>query len=186
MPRTSSPPTRVLLVENDQTIAVPLAQALNRAGFETTTVKTGAKAIATARRIPPDLVLIEGTLPRGDSRAIYHRLKRDSGAAVIVLADSIATADDDEALDGADDYVVKPVIDRVTIARIRAVLRRTRVVTGDAVIEHGPLLLDPIRRRASTGATCGSPARSSRCSSGSCATPARSSRASSCCATCGT
>jgi DNA-binding response OmpR family regulator len=148
MPRTGAP-IRVLLVENDARIAVPLARALTRAGFETTTVPSGAQAIETALRIPPDLVLIEGTLPRDDSRAIYHRLKRESGAAVIVLADSSATADRDDALDGADDYVVKPISDRVTIARIHAVLRRTRIDDGGTLVVHGPLLLNPVTQRAS-------------------------------------
>lgn len=139
----------MLLVESEPAIAVPLAQALTRAGFEITTVPDGAKAIASARRIPPDVVLIEGTLPHGDSRPIYHRLKRDCGAAVVVLADSDATADRDEALDGADDYLVKPISDRLTVARIRAVLRRTRIEGSDPVIEHGPLLLNPVIQRAS-------------------------------------
>lgn len=151
MPKTSAVPKRVLLVENDATIAVPLARALTRAGFETTTVPSGAQAIATARRRPPDVVLIEGTLPHVDSRAVYHRLKRDCGAAVVVLADSTTTADRDDALDGADDYVIKPISDRVTIARIRAVLRRTRIegTDADAVLSHGPLLLNPVTQQAS-------------------------------------
>jgi DNA-binding response OmpR family regulator len=147
MPKSGSP-TRVLLVENEQAIADSLARALTRAGFETTTVPTGAKAIACARRTPPDLVLIEGALPSGDSRAIYHRLRRDCGAAVVVLMDSVESADRDEALDGADDYVVKPVRDTEAIARIRAVLRRIRVQDSDATLVLGPLLLDPIAQRA--------------------------------------
>ncbi|HXE46199.1 MAG TPA: response regulator transcription factor, partial [Conexibacter sp.] len=143
----SASPTRVLLVEQDTTIAVGLARALTRAGFETITVPTGAQALATARRIAPDIVLIENTQP--NCRIVYHRLKRDCGAAVVVLADSDATADRDEALDGADDYVVKPISDRITIARIRAVLRRSQTAGSDAIVAHGPLLLNPITRRAS-------------------------------------
>lgn len=146
MPR-SSPPTRVLLVESEPTIAVPLARALTRAGFDTTTVPTGREAIATARKAPPDLVLIEGALPSGDSRAIYHQLQRQCGAAVVVLTDSVGAADRDDALDGADDYVVKPIHDREAIARVRAVLQRIRLEERDAVV-HGPLTLKPVSRRA--------------------------------------
>lgn len=148
MPKSSSP-TRVLLVESEPTIAVPLARALTRAGFETTTVPTGAKALATARRTPPDLVLIEGALPRGDSRTIYHQLQRECGAAIVVLMDSVSDADRDEALDGADDYVFKPIRDTEAIARVRAVLRRIRLEGRDATIVHGPLALNPVSRRAS-------------------------------------
>jgi DNA-binding response OmpR family regulator len=102
----SSPPTRVLLIESEPEIAARLSQALTRAGFETATVPTGAKAIETARRAPPDLVLIEGTLPGDDSRAIYHRLQRDCGAAVVVLMDSVETAD--RAGDGAAKAALTP------------------------------------------------------------------------------
>lgn len=127
---------------------MPLAQALERAGFDTTTVPTGREAIATAQQRPPDLVLIEGTLPGGNSRTIYRRLKRQCGAAVVVLMDSIGDADRDDALDGADDYVVKPIRDTEAIARIRAVLQRIRTEGRGAVIVHGPLTLNPVSRRA--------------------------------------
>lgn len=139
----------MLLVESEPSIAVPLARALTRAGFETTTVPTGAKALATARQTPPDLVLIEGTLPIGNSRRIYHRLQKECGAAVVVLMDSVSDADRDDALDGADDYVFKPIRDNEAITRVRAVLRRIRPEGDDATIVHGPLVLNPVARRAS-------------------------------------
>lgn len=147
MPKLGSA-TRVLLIENDSAIALPLARALAEAGFDTTTVPTGAEAIATAQRTPPDLVVIDRTLPSGDARRIYHQLQRDCGAAVVVLADSVGEADRDDALDGADDYVVKPIRELEAIRLVQAVLRRTRP-EGEVTVVHGPLQLDPASRRAS-------------------------------------
>ena len=116
-------PMRLLVVEDDPTIAEPLRTGLLREGFEVDLVDTGAGALAAAEC---DLVLLDLGLPDLDGRVVCRQLRERSNVPIIVV-----TARGDE-IDrvilfelGADDYVVKPFGFRELVARIRAVLRRT-------------------------------------------------------------
>lgn len=115
---------RLLLVEDEDAIAVPLVEGLEREGFDVTSVRTGGAAIQAAA--DADLVLLDLGLPDVDGADVCRTLRRTSDTPIIVL-----TARGDE-LDrvlllelGADDYVVKPFGFRELVARIRAVRRRT-------------------------------------------------------------
>ena len=135
---------RLLVVEDDQTIAEPLRTGLRREGFEVDLVGTGGEALAADES---DLVLLDLGLPDLDGRAVCRQLRERSAVPIIVV-----TARGDE-IDrvilfelGADDYVVKPFGFRELVARIRAVLRRTgdsqaRPQT-DVHIEVGLLQID--------------------------------------------
>jgi two-component system, OmpR family, response regulator RegX3 len=138
---------RLLVVEDDESIAEPLVEGLEREGFAVTLVATGAAALAAHGA---DLVLLDLGLPDLDGREVCRRLRALSGVPIIVL-----TARSDE-LDrvlllemGADDYVIKPFGFRELVARIRAVQRRTggaaRGGPADQVL--GPLVLARAARR---------------------------------------
>ncbi len=116
--------TRLLLVEDEDGIAVPLVEGLEREGFAVTAVRTGGAALQAAA--DADLVLLDLGLPDVDGADVCRSLRRTYDTPIIVL-----TARGDE-LDrvlllelGADDYVVKPFGFRELVARIRAVRRRT-------------------------------------------------------------
>ena len=116
---------RLLLVEDEDAIVVPLVEGLEREGFEVTSVRTGGAALRAAG--DADLVLLDLGLPDVDGADVCRTLRRSSDTPIIVL-----TARGDEfdrvlLLElGADDYVVKPFGFRELVARIRAVRRRTR------------------------------------------------------------
>ena len=138
---------RLLVVEDDDSIAVPLVEGLTREGFEVTRVASGAAALAAGAA---DLVLLDLGLPDLDGREVCRRLRARTGVAIIVV-----TARSDE-LDrvlllemGADDYVIKPFGFRELVARIRAVQRRVGTATPDAVGRQalGPLVIDRRARR---------------------------------------
>jgi DNA-binding response OmpR family regulator len=138
---------RLLVVEDDESIAEPLVEGLEREGFAVTVVTTGAAALEADGA---DLVLLDLGLPDLDGREVCRRLRARTGVPIIVV-----TARSDE-LDrvlllemGADDYVVKPFGFRELVARIRAVHRRTDggARGGPAHQELGPLVIDRAARR---------------------------------------
>ena len=116
--------TRVLLVEDEENIAAPLAEGLEREGFEVTAVRTGAAGLDAARNA--DIVLLDLGLPDVDGIDVCRNLRRTSQVPIIVLTARAAELDRVLLLElGADDYMVKPFGHRELVARIRAVRRRT-------------------------------------------------------------
>jgi two-component system, OmpR family, response regulator RegX3 len=118
--------TRILIVEDEASIAEPFAALLRREGFDTTIARTAADGLAAARSIDPDLVLLDLALPDGDGRDICRVLRAERDVPVIMVTARGTETDRIVGLElGADDYVVKPFSGAEVIARIRAVLRRT-------------------------------------------------------------
>ena len=122
---TSTGP-RILLVEDEASIAEPFARLLTREGFDTTVARTAREALEKAAATAPDLVLLDLMLPDGDGRDVARTLRAGSDVPVIMVTARGTETDRVVGLElGADDYVVKPFSAAEVIARIRAVLRRT-------------------------------------------------------------
>lgn len=140
----------VLLVEDEESIAEPFASALRRSGFATTVARTGAEALELARRLNPDVLLLDLALPDTDGRDICRRIRRDSDVPIIMVTASGTLTDRVVGLElGADDYVVKPFATSEVVARIRAVLRRGRAGPADhGELSMGDLRIDVAARRA--------------------------------------
>ncbi|HEY7381034.1 MAG TPA: response regulator transcription factor [Gaiella sp.] len=145
----------VLLVEDEESITVPLAEALAREGFDTTVAGTAGQALELAGRLQPDLVLLDIELPDGSGFDVCRALRRTSAVPVIMLTARADETDRVVGLEiGADDYVVKPFSARELAARIRAVLRRTAASApepADGVIAIGEVRLDPAARTVELG-----------------------------------
>ncbi len=141
----------ILLVDDEVGIAQPLASALEREGFSTTVVGTAAEALLAAKRLDPDLVLLDLGLPDGSGFDVCRELRSSSRTPVIMLTARGEEADRVAGLElGADDYVVKPFSAREVVARVRAVLRRTEAdqATESGQIEIGGIGLDQDRHIA--------------------------------------
>jgi two-component system, OmpR family, response regulator RegX3 len=137
---------RLLIVEDEDAIAEPLAEGLRREGFDVQRAATGAEALAAA---PVDLVLLDLRLPDIDGLDVCRALRERSGVPIIVVTARGEEADRVVGLElGADDYVVKPFGLRELIARIRAVTRRVRGGPDDRVVRVGDLEVDERARRA--------------------------------------
>jgi two-component system response regulator RegX3 len=130
--------TRILIVEDEASIAEPFAQLLRREGFETEIARTAAEALDRARDTEPDLILLDLALPDGDGRDVCRVLRAERDVPVIMVTARGTETDRIVGLElGADDYVVKPFSGAEVIARIRAVLRRTSRAT--AAPPSGPI-----------------------------------------------
>ena len=143
----------ILMVEDEESITVPLAEALEREGFDTQVSGTVREALELTERALPDLVLLDVMLPDGSGYDVCRRLRERSRVPIIMLTARGEETDRIVGLElGADDYVVKPFSAREVAARIRAVLRRAdadRSAGRDGPLEVGPVQLDPDRRSAS-------------------------------------
>jgi DNA-binding response OmpR family regulator len=151
MRRAGSPPstqvTAVLVVEDDDAIAIPLVEGLELEGFTTTRVRTGAEAVGAAEAA--DFVLLDLGLPDLDGGEVCRRIRTRSEVPIIVVTAREDEVDRVRLLEaGADDYVVKPFGFRELVARIRAVQRRTGRRAGETPRQHlGVLEIDRGARR---------------------------------------
>lgn len=118
---------RILIVEDDPKTAATLRLYLEHAGFEVSVAATGPEALRTQRASPSDLVLLDVMIPEVDGLAVCRALRKESDVATILVTARTTEGDRLEGLSaGADDYVTKPFSPREVVARVRAVLRRTR------------------------------------------------------------
>lgn len=140
---------RILIVEDDDAIAKPLAEGLRREGFEVTRVATGEEALEVSL---PDLVLLDLRLPGVDGTEVCRRLRARSDVPIIVVTAKGEEVDRVVLLElGADDYIVKPFGFRELLARVRAVMRRARPGSDRSRIRVGELEIDVRGRVASLG-----------------------------------
>jgi DNA-binding response OmpR family regulator len=144
--------TTILVVEDDPGIRTALSRGLRDRGHTVSVAETGLAALELVVKAGPDVVLLDLGLPDLDGLQVLAMLRGLGGTPVIVV-----TAQDDDAMvvkaldAGADDYVVKPFgLDQLD-ARMRAVLRRGAVPTGDPVIVVGDLEVDPGARTVRLG-----------------------------------
>ncbi|HUF48792.1 MAG TPA: response regulator transcription factor [Vicinamibacterales bacterium] len=147
---------RILVVEDDVRTADWLALYLERAGHAVTHAADGAAALRAAEIQPPDLVLLDVMLPGLDGFAVCRALRADSPVPIVVLTARTDEADRLRGFElGADDYVTKPFSPREVVARVEAVLRRTRGsgAEADEVLQVGPLELRPSALEVSAGGT---------------------------------
>ena len=150
----------IALVDDDRNILTTVSIGLQAEGFATRIYSDGEAALKSLLENPPDLAIFDIKMPRMDGLHLLQMLREKSSLPVIFLTSK--DEEPDEALGlalGADDYITKPFSQRLLIARIKAILRRTELVRAEpdeAVPEglpepivRGRLALDPARHRVS-------------------------------------
>ena len=137
---------RILVVEDDDGIAEPLVEGLEREGFEVERAATGAEALVAP---VPDLVILDLGLPDVDGYTVCQQLRSKSQVPILVVTARGAEVDRVVGLElGADDYIVKPFGFRELVARIRAVMRRVgESAAPEAAQVIGELTVDRRTRR---------------------------------------
>ncbi len=146
----------VLIVEDDTDIAELIAHYVGRAGYQTERLSSGADAVGHVRRTSPDLILLDVMLPGQSGADICRALRADPATAAIPVIMVTARGDEIDRVAGlelgADDDLTKPFSPQELVARVGALLRRTRrSATADSVLRIGPITLDAGRHRVRDG-----------------------------------
>jgi two-component system, OmpR family, response regulator ResD len=143
---------RVLVVDDEPIVRDVLSRYLSRQGFEVETAADGQAALDLFEATRPELIVLDLMLPGIDGLEVLRRIRSRNGAAVIMLTARGEETDRVVGLElGADDYVAKPFSPREVVARVRAVLRRTRdtpVPGGEEILRFGALEIDARTREA--------------------------------------
>lgn len=119
--------TKVLIIEDDSNIAQLLQLYLEKEGYDTCVASDGGKGVESFKEYEPDLVLLDIMLPVLDGWGVCRKIRETSQVPIIMITAKGETMDRVSGLEmGADDYIVKPFEMKEVMARIHAVLRRTK------------------------------------------------------------
>ena len=145
--------SRILLVEDDPRTLATVSLYLRHGGYDVVTAADGAAALEQAARTPPDLVVLDLMLPAVNGLEVCRTLRQRGSVPIIMLTARASEEDKLRGLEcGADDYVTKPFSPRELVARVGAVLRRSRptvriVRIGDVEIDRDARLVTRSGRR---------------------------------------
>ena len=136
--------SRILVVEDEETLSEAIAFLLSKEGFEVSVAATGPEAITEFDKNGADLILLDLMIPGLSGTEVCRQIRTKSAVPIIMLTAKDSEIDKVVGLEiGADDYVTKPYSSRELIARIRAVLRRGEL--SDISDSSGPLEVGPVR-----------------------------------------
>jgi len=137
---------KILIVDDEQDIVDAIAYQLKREGFRVNSAGDGKRALDLAQRELPDAIVLDLMLPELDGLAVCRILRaHDNTKHIPILMLTAKTQEADRVVGlelGADDYITKPFSVRELIARIKAVLRRTRSETPEEVLKSGAFQID--------------------------------------------
>ena len=137
----------ILVAEDDRDIADLIAHYFSRAGWRARLTETGDEALASVRRSPVDLVILDVMLPGLSGLEVCRALRADKTTAAIPIIMVTARAEESDRIIGleigADDYISKPFSPNELVARVRALMRRsTRTEPTGSTLTFGPLVMD--------------------------------------------
>jgi two-component system response regulator RegX3 len=140
---------RILIVEDEESLADSVRYNLEREGYTVTVASDGRRALERFRAELPSLVILDLMLPEVSGLDLCRAIRAESDVPIIMVTAKDSEADKVTGLElGADDYVTKPFSVRELVSRVRALLRRARMVAGGAtedLIAGGPVQMDVVR-----------------------------------------
>ncbi|MBN1261722.1 MAG: response regulator transcription factor [Anaerolineae bacterium] len=151
-------PDRILVVEDEVALRETLEYNLTRQGYRVTTAKDGPRALELARSEQPDLILLDVMLPGLDGFEVCRILRQETNIPILMLTAKVDEIDKVVGLEvGADDYLTKPFSMRELLARVKALLRRVRMLRQELAtaptpgapsqqLQHDDLVIDLERR----------------------------------------
>lgn len=142
----------ILIVEDEQKIAVLLKEYLEKAGYRASISGRGDQAVAQVRKSSPDLMLLDIMLPGLDGMAVCREVRKFSGIPIIMITAKAEEIDRLIGLEmGADDYICKPFSPREVVARVKAVLRRANPEPAGKNRVIGPISIHEASHQAKVG-----------------------------------
>ncbi|EDM74870.1 two component transcriptional regulator, winged helix family protein [Plesiocystis pacifica SIR-1] len=140
-------PERILIAEDDVRLAQLMREAFVRRGYEALLLHGGGEVVPAVWRLRPDLLVLDLMLPGADGFEILRHLRPRWTGPILILTARDGDFDQVSGLElGADDYIAKPVATPVLLARVRALLRRSRSGPREAELELGELRITPSAR----------------------------------------
>jgi len=150
---------KILVVEDDRNLLDTLKYNLRKEGYNVVTAVDGAEALDVARREKPDIIILDIMLPKMSGFEVCRILRGEMIVPILMLTAKTEETDKIVGLEiGADDYMTKPFSLRELLARVRAMLRRAKMVEmqpgpREALLKVGDIEVDTARHKASKGAT---------------------------------
>jgi two-component system, OmpR family, response regulator BaeR len=139
---------QILIVEDEVKISNVLCDYLERSGYAASCLRRGDEVIPQVKKNPPTLILLDIMLPGMDGMEVCRELRKFSSVPVIMITARVDEIDRLLGLElGADDYVCKPFSPREVVARVRAVLRRSRPRQAETLLTVGEIALDEERHQ---------------------------------------
>ena len=146
---------RILLVEDEESLAESIRYSLEQDGFTVTLAVDGRKAIERFRNDDPDLVILDLMLPELSGLDVCRLIRQESNVPIVMVTAKDSEADKVAGLElGADDYVTKPFSIRELVSRVRAHLRRARMqapAAAEEMLNGGPIEMDVAKHEVRVG-----------------------------------
>ena len=146
---------RLLLVEDDRSLAELVTFHFERAGYAVTRTGDGEEALILAEEVRPDLILLDWMIEGISGIEVCRRLRRRPATANVPIIMLTARGEEDDRIrgldTGADDYLTKPFSPRELISRVNAIMRRIRPALAGEVLEVGDLALDAVAHKVTRG-----------------------------------
>ncbi len=144
---------KILTVEDDANLLETIKYNLHKEGYDVVTASDGEQALEVTRKEKPDLLILDIMLPKLNGFEVCRILRKETAVPILMLTAKADETDKIVGLEiGADDYMTKPFSIRELLARVRAMLRRVKMVssaTGTALIKIGDIEIEIARHRAS-------------------------------------
>jgi DNA-binding response OmpR family regulator len=144
---------RIAIIEDDADLAFTMRLNIERQGYSVTTFADGREGLHGVQNGNFDLLVLDLNLPDVDGLTICREIRRDAATASLAILMLTARASEQDRITGlelgADDYLTKPFSVRELVARIGAILRRSRTAESGTVYDDGVLRLDPVSLRVS-------------------------------------
>lgn len=147
--------TTILVVEDEEPILDLISKYLKAEGFNVVVARDGNAALAQARATHPALIVLDVMLPGMDGLEVCRRIQQESDVYILMLTARTEEIDKIVGLSvGADDYLTKPFSPRELVARVKAILRRSRTVAGDRKEQDRTLYFDNLSINPDTRQVC--------------------------------
>jgi two-component system, OmpR family, alkaline phosphatase synthesis response regulator PhoP len=142
-------PKKILIADDEPDILEIIGYNLSREGYQVTTAKDGDEALAKAKMIRPELIILDIMMPKKNGVEVCELLRAKPAFKDTLIIFLTALSDESSHVrgleTGADDYISKPISPKVLLSKVNALFRRVKPEQGMAVIQIGKLEIDPVK-----------------------------------------
>lgn len=142
-------PKKILIADDEPDILEIVGYNLSREGYQVTTAKDGDEALAKAKTVKPELIILDIMMPKKNGVEVCEILRAKPAFKDTLIIFLTALSDESSHVKGletgADDYISKPISPKVLLSKVNALFRRVKPEQGMTVIRNGNLEIDPVK-----------------------------------------